>query len=339
VDLLQPLVVDGRFVNPELARRSVRGAEAGEKPGFKAFWKWHRERAKLPKTFHVERVEASPARLPPAPERGVRATWVGHSSVVLQIDGRTYLTDPVWSARIGGVVKRLTPPGVAWDALPPIDGVLQSHNHYDHLDAGTVERLPRDTPVYCTTGVGEWYRKRRFREVVERSWWETARAGGDTITCVPAQHFSGRTIWDRDRTLWGGWVVEGSKGTRVYFAGDTGWCSAFAQVGERFGRFDLALIPVGAYAPRWFMAPVHVDPPEAGRAFLDARADALLPIHWGTFRLADEGIDEPPRVLRQWWDEQGLARERLLVPRLGESFEIGTSAPDVGAASATLQPQ
>jgi L-ascorbate metabolism protein UlaG (beta-lactamase superfamily) len=129
-------------------------------------------------------------------------------------------------------------------------------------------------------------------------------------------------LWDRDRTLWGGWMLEGPRGSTVYFAGDSGWCEAFAQIGDAFPRIDLALIPIGAYLPRWFMAPVHVDPAEAGEAFLATGAKRMMPVHWGTFRLADEAVDEPPRVLRAWWDEKKLDPARLHVPELGGTLSL-----------------
>jgi len=337
-DRMQPLVVNGRFVNPGFLGSAARGpmpeegaaAEAGdvaqERGGFRTFLKWQRERRakrKLePKTLDVPRVEPTPtAPLPAAPSSGIQLTWVGHSTVVLQLDGKCYLTDPVWSTRIGGVVKRKTAPGIPMSALPRVDAVLQSHNHYDHLDARTLARLPKDTPVFCTTGVGAWFRKRRFTRVTERSWWEAGRLDDHDVTCVPAQHFSGRTLWDRDRTLWGGWVVQGPRSS-AYFAGDSGYCAAFAQVGEQFPRLDLAMMPIGAYEPRWFMSPVHVDPAEGGQAFLDTGARAMLPIHWGTFRLADETVDEPPRVLRAWWEERKLDPARLLLPKMGETIRV-----------------
>ena len=315
VERMQPLLVKGRFVNLGAPRRQA--GEDGESE-LRRFLKWRRERRALPRLpFHVpQAMQQGP--LPPAPEAGIAATWVGHASVILQLDGRTYLCDPVWSDRVGAVVKRLTPPGVPWDALPPVDGLVVSHNHYDHLDAPTVARLPKGTPVFCPTGVAPWFRRRGFRRVHERSWWEAAEVDGHRLTLVPAQHFSGRTLWDRDRSLWGGWVVEGHRGSTAYFAGDSGYFKGFRQIGEAFPRIDLAMIPVGAYTPRWFMSPVHVDPPEAGQAFLDVGARWMLPIHWGAFRLADEGIDDPPKVLRAWWAEKGLDPERLRVPALGE---------------------
>lgn len=309
-----PEKVKGRFVNP--AARDL------ESPGFKEMMRWRRERKELPKAPppRVERAEA-PAKLAPSPEKGYRASWSGHSSVVLQLDGLTYLTDPVWSERVGGVVKRLTPPGLPWKSLPHVDALLISHNHYDHLDAGTIARLPKTTSVHCPTGVGAWFERRGFRDVRELSWWDSVTLGDHRVTFLPAQHFSGRKPWDRDQTLWGGFVVEGSRGTTAYYAGDTGYWDKLSQVGEAFPHIDLAMIPIGAYQPRWFMSTVHVDPPEAGKLFLELNAKALLPVHWGTFRLADEPIDEPPRALCAWWKEQDLSDESLLIPKLGESFE------------------
>lgn len=295
----------------------------GETPTWRDMREWRKNRPPHPKTVDIPRSPSTPA-LAPAPSAGIAATWIGHSSIVLQIDGLTLLCDPVWSHRLvsGLVYPRYTPPGVAWSALPRIDAVLISHNHYDHLDAPTMQRIPRETPVFCGTNVGPWFAARGFRRVTQLGWWDAAPLGRHKVTFVPAQHFSARTAFDRDRTLWGGFVVEGSEGHVAYFAGDSGYWDGFRMIGDAFPRIDLAMIPIGAYTPRWFMAPVHVDPPEAGRAFEDTRARAMLPIHWGAFRLADETVDEPPRVLQAWWKERGLDSAKLQVPPLGGTVTI-----------------
>ena len=321
--MLQPLREKGKFVNPGRPAVQWTPGEEGSEITWRDFWNWRRTRPEHPKTWDVPqapRVE----RLPAAPASGIAATWIGHSSVLLQLDGKTLLCDPVWSRRlVGGLaVSRMTPPGQAWEALPRVDALLVSHNHYDHLDAPTVKRLPRETPVFCGTSVGRWFARRGFSRVTELTWWERAKLDGHVVSFVPAQHFSGRMLHDRDRTLWGGFVVEGSDGSVAYFAGDSGYFEGFREVGDAFPRIDLALIPVGAYEPRWFMAPVHTDPAEAGQAFLDCRARRMMPIHWGTFRLADEAIDAPPRVLRAWWGEKGLDPGKLVVPALGERIDL-----------------
>ena len=327
VGRLQPQRVDGRFVNPLAPRRVVPEAEGEHASDFRAFWSWRRNRKPHPRTFDVPRV-ATPTPPGPPPAEGIAVTWNGHSSTLVQMDGKSILIDPVWSNRIGGVVKRLTAPGLPWEMLPPIDALVLSHNHYDHLDASTITRLPRSTPVHCTIGVGAWFRRRGFTRVTERSWWEATDWDGFRFTCVPAQHFSGRSLWDRDRTLWGGWVIEGERGSKVYYAGDSGYFPGFAQIGDAFPGLDLAMIPVGAYLPRWFMAPVHVDPPEGGQAFLDVGARVMMPVHWGAFRLADESIDEPPRALRAWWQERGLDPARLHVPTLGATHRLALAASE-----------
>lgn len=313
---LQAELVDGRYVNPALRDMP--------EPGLREFLRWRHERRGVPKAHWRDEIPQAPVRAPlgDPPAAGIAATWVGHSSVVLQLDGRTYLCDPVWSERIGhGTVKRLTPPGVPWDLLPRADAILLSHNHYDHLDVPTLKRLPRETPVFCPMGVGKLVRALRFRSVTELTWWQAAPAGDHRLTLVPAQHFSGRGAFDRNKSLWGGFVVQGGSSS-AYFVGDSGYFPGFRQIGAAFPALDLVMMPSGAYEPRWFMSPVHVDPAEAGQAFLDTGGRVMMPIHWGTFRLADETIDEPPRALRAWWDAQKLDPDRLAVPRLGGTTRV-----------------
>ena len=249
----------------------------------------------------------------------VSVTWVGHSSFLIQLGAANILTDPVWSERASPVQwagpKRLSPPGFSIDRLPPIDVVLQSHNHYDHLDDGTVRHLARahpDARWVAPLGVGSFLKDRGAREVSEHDWWDGVDIQGVHLDCAPAQHFSGRGFRDRNRSLWCGWALRDGV-TRIYFCGDSGYHSGFADIGQRLGPFDLALMPVGAYEPRWFMKPVHMNPEEAITAYRDLhrahgseRRGVFVPMHWGTFRLTDEPIEEPPALALEYWRQAGL---------------------------------
>jgi L-ascorbate metabolism protein UlaG (beta-lactamase superfamily) len=251
-------------------------------------------------------------------------TWVGHATYVVQIGGLTILTDPVWARKIPGTRPRLTPPGVAWADLPLIDAVVISHNHYDHLDAPTVRRLPRSTPVLVPAGLRSWFTRRGFRHVIELDWWESTWVGGVRFDFVPAHHWSRRTVWDTCRTLWGGWVIASDDQT-IYFAGDTGYGERFAQIGARYpGGIDLALMPVGAFEPRWFMEAVHVDPAQAVRACQDVGARRMATMHWGTFVLSGESLLAPVEEARAAWAEAGRDRADLWDLAVGESRVLTT---------------
>jgi N-acyl-phosphatidylethanolamine-hydrolysing phospholipase D len=305
--------------------------------------RWQAERRRNPRVpdpppGHFPRVTPSFAT-PRARRDLITATWVGHSTVLLQVGGLNVLTDPVWSKRASPLwfvgPRRLTPPAVDFDALPPIDVVLQSHNHYDHLDSRTVRRIARRFPGatwYAPLGLPSTLRRWGVRNVVERDWWQTAehRRSGDaaepaTIGCAPAQHFSARGLRDRNRTLWCGWTIAAA-GRRVLFAGDTGLHPEFPDIAERYGPFDLVLLPIGAYEPRWFMRRVHMNPEDALEAYralrgpyADVPSPALLAVHWGTFRLTDEPADEPPARMRALWRAAGLPDDRLWVLAHGET--------------------
>jgi L-ascorbate metabolism protein UlaG (beta-lactamase superfamily) len=231
-------------------------------------------------------------------------TWIGHSTVLVQLDGVAFLTDPTWAGRSGPFsgrigVRRYTPPGVGFDALPRIDFVLISHDHYDHLDEATVRRLARKfDPVFVVPlGIKAWLADRGIRNAVELNWGESVTIAGLRVVCTPAQHGSGRTLADQGRRLWSSWAVLGSK--RFYFAGDTGYSAHFEQIGEALGPFDLAAMPIGSYTPQHHARPVHISPEEALQASLDLRASKLLGIHWGTFDLGREPYDEPPRRIAE----------------------------------------
>jgi len=257
-----------------------------------------------------------------------RVTWIGHSTFLLQVGGLNILTDPVWGERASPVSwagpKRLVPPGLALGALPPIDVVLQSHDHYDHFCDPTVRALARRHPEahwLAPVGVGAQLRARGVARITECDWHDTVDLGGATATCVPARHFSGRSVTNRDHSLWCGWTLATPE-VRVFFVGDTGRHPEFNDIGRRYGPFDVVLMPIGAYDPRWFMRPVHLDPEEAVEVFAESADPAravMVAMHWGTFVLTDEPVDEPPARARAAWRARGFADERLWIMAPGES--------------------
>ena len=252
---------------------------------------------------------------------GSRATLVNHSTVLLQQRGFNILTDPIWSERASPLSwigpPRRRKPGVSWDDLPPIDAALLSHNHYDHLDLPTLRRLAGrgQSQFIVPTGVSSLLRSQNIGPVHELNWGESLSLPGFTIHSVPALHFSSRGIFDRNMTLWCGYVIECQE-RLVYFAGDTGFGRHFAQIREKFGSPHLALLPIGAYEPRWFMAPVHMAPGDAIKAHEILAAKTSIAIHHGTFQLADDGLDTPKRQLLS------SAPESFLVLNNGEFTEI-----------------
>ncbi|MFJ3711684.1 MBL fold metallo-hydrolase [Streptomyces sp. NBC_01387] len=283
-------------------------------PGVRAMARLAREGAARPRPEGLRDIPLlpyAPAPLPETDTTTVAVTWAGHASWVVRIGGLTVLTDPVWSRRILGTPARVTPVGVRWADLPRIDAVVISHNHYDHLDAPTLKRLPRDTPLFVPAGLGRWCRRRRFTRVTELDWWEAAETGGVRLDFVPAHHWSKRTLTDTCRSLWGGWVLSDQQGQRVYFAGDTGYGRWFKEIGRRHPGIDLALLPIGAYDPRWMLGPVHTDPEEAVAACEDLGARRMAPMHWGTFLLSAEPVLEPLTRVRAAWQLAGRPRDEL----------------------------
>jgi len=265
---------------------------------------------------------------------GVGVTWLGHSTVLLEFQGLTVLTDPILSEHAAPLplprLRRWVPAPVGVAGLPHVDLVLVSHNHYDHLDRPTVRALARRFPeaIWCTPlGNGALLRRFGARLVHEMDWWEEMELTGGRVTCTPAQHFSARGLHDRDRALWSGFALRIS-GRSAWFAGDSGYFGGFREIGERVGPFDLALVPTGAYDPRWFMRPVHMDPTEGVQAVLDVAARGLprlVPIHWGTFKLTDEPMDEPPRLTREAWSAAGLPVDHLWLLAHGETRVLAAS--------------
>ena len=303
---------------------------------FKDFLRWRIDRWRSPRVPDPDPALLSRATpqyfVPRAAADLVTITWVGHSTFLIQIGGLNVLTDPIWSAHaspIPGVgPKRLVAAAVRFQDLPQIDVVLQSHDHYDHLDDRTVCRLEATNPGarwIVPRGLRPFLKHRGILEVRELDWWQEITIDGVTLGCTPAQHFSGRTPWGRNRTLWCGWSVAAS-GRRLFFAGDTGFHPDFAKIAERFGPFDVALLPIGAYDPRWFMRPVHMDPEEAVQAARDLGSPCFVPMHWGTFLLTDEPLGEPPERARAAWRAAGLPDDRFWQLAFGETRTLGNGA-------------
>lgn len=255
-----------------------------------------------------------------------RLTWIGHSSLLGTLGGASFLVDPVFSQRVGWVYRRHGLPALTAEELPPLTAVLCTHNHYDHLDRPSLDAIPSHVPVVVPRGLESWVKSREKQAVVELQWWQSTVIGDLTLTLVPARHWSRRGIGDTNQSLWGGFVITGSDGS-VYAAGDSAYFPGFAEIGHRFPGLLAAALPIGAYDPQWFMGYNHLNPEEAGRAFLDTGARTMVPIHWGAFQLTDEPISEPAGRLEAWWAGEGPADgRRLAIPAVGETVVLENRA-------------
>ncbi|AZU61880.1 MBL fold metallo-hydrolase [Neobacillus mesonae] len=248
-------------------------------------------------------------------------TWIGHSTFFIQMNGLNILTDPVWAKRMG-YEKRSTEPGIAMDDMPEIDVVVISHGHYDHLDFPTLKRLKGNPHFFVPAGLKRPLIRRGYRNVTEMNWWDSIEHQGITIHFVPAQHWTRRTLTDINTSHWGGFIFQSWKET-YYFVGDTGYFPGFQQIAERF-NIDTVFMPIGAYEPEWFMAPAHISPEDSVKAFIELEAKYFVPMHYGTYRLADDTGPEALERLHLAWKKHGLPEEQLKVLLIGGTiFEGG----------------
>jgi N-acyl-phosphatidylethanolamine-hydrolysing phospholipase D len=299
-------------------------------------WQWQRFTQGLPKPppngyqFPLEKPDVAWLQ---ANRSAGSATWIGHATMLLQLRGLNILTDPVFSQRAAPTQfagpKRKVAPALSFEQLPHIDVVLISHNHYDHLDLASVlqlNRQPGGAPLFLVPlGIKRWMADIGISHVQELDWWQQTMVSGMAFHFVPVQHWSARSLTDRNKTLWGGWVGRataqpdgGAAAYAFFFAGDTGYSKDFADIGEAFGGVDLALIPIGAYAPRWFMKNHHANPADSVKIHQDVKAKLSLAIHWGTFELTDEPLDEPPQQLAHALQHAHVPKEQFRVLRHGQ---------------------
>ncbi len=296
-------------------------------------WKWEQLRHGVPDPppggWRIPHVKADAAALRTNTSRPT-VTWIGHAAFLVQLDGQNILIDAHFSERASPVQfagpRRIVPLPIDIPELPRIDVVLTSHNHYDHLDLATVRRLAAQasgSPLFLVPlGLKGWFNEQGIENVEEIGWWQARGLGRVRYTLVPVQHWSKRTLQDTNQSLWGGWVIEGG-GLKLVHTGDLGYSRDARDIGDRLGPFDLAFIPIGSYAPRWFMKTMHIDVPEALQVRADLRAARAVGMHWGTFeKLTDEPLDEPPQELARLRREAGLVPEQFDVMKVGETRSI-----------------
>ena len=280
-----------------------------------------------PRTRWPARVD-DPSRRPPDLDGAAAVvTFIGHSTFLIQTTAGNILTDPMYSQRAGPLnllgPRRVRQPAVPFDSLPLISTVLLSHNHYDHCDLRTLRMLAKrfQPTVVTPVGNGALARSTGIHQVEELDWWQEAKTSAFPIVLTPAQHFSARTPFDRNRALWGGFMLQAG-GRRIYFAGDTAYAGFFRDVGARLGPIDLALLPIGAYEPRWFMRSIHMNPAEAVQAHVDLEASESVAMHFGTFQMTTEGIDEPVRALEDARRAKNVPPSRFRTLGFGESLRL-----------------
>lgn len=273
----------------------------------------------------------NPADVATPPAAGWRVVWLGHASFLLQGCGVSLLIDPVFSNHCAPLplpsLRRKLPPPCELADLPSIDAVLLTHSHYDHLDLPTLRKLGFSTRLFVPEGHGTWLHRKGFLDVTEVRWHESLLPfPALRITATPAQHFTARSLHDRDQSHWCGWRIDSPHGS-LWHAGDSGYCPAFREIGERHGPVDFGMIPIGAYQPRHIMRPMHMNPEEAVQVFLETGCRRAVGMHWGAFRLTDEPMGEPPLLLERALREKEIPAARFTAGVVGEVIEV--SEPSV----------
>lgn len=308
-------------------RKKFKNQEPLSNHGFRDFLTWIQTREKGNWEGYTE-IHRGPAP-PPVVDNGLsRITFINHATFLIQMNGVNILTDPIWSRRASPVnfagPKRVHPPGIAFEDLPKIDFVVVSHNHYDHLDIATLKRLyeQHNPKIFVTLGNQRLLEKAGIKTAEEFDWWqETCLRTGLKLTCVPARHFSARGIFDHKKTLWAGFVFETEAGA-IYFAGDTGFGIHFRQISERFSDIRAALLPISPTLPRWFVSAVHLSAEDALKAGQILNAETIIPMHYGTFPLGDDGQHEPLEMLRQAISSLKMDGSMVRALRIGQSTHI-----------------
>lgn len=264
-------------------------------------------------------------------------TWVGHSTFLIQIDGITILTDPIFG-NASFLFKRIFPPGISLESLTSVDYILLSHNHRDHMDAQTLLHLRSHNPhVLVPEGDKSWFIRREFRLVKEKGWWESFKVmhAGEplTFTFLPAHHWSQRSLFDRNKSLWGSWMIQ-YKNYTIYFAGDTAYASHFSKIKDQFPEIDVALMPIGPCEPHELMKAAHLNAQQAGQAFLELNAKNFIPMHWGTFYFGADSFSYPCEQLLAWWQNKAIPRSKLHILKIGQQWSL---QKEVEASPSTVQ--
>ena len=298
--------------------------ESKSEKSFKDFLKWRfqSKRQEWPEWVDIKQQKVPNQRI----TKGLGVTFINHATTLIQIDGVNILTDPLYSNRTSPVSfagpKRVKLPGVKFTDLPKIDIILISHNHYDSFDVKTLERLiKRDNPKILFGLGNSYYLKKKYRQnTVELDWQDEFKFKDLTFTFLPTKHWAKRGFFDTNKSLWGSFAIIGSK--RVYFAGDTGYSNHFKNIQKQFGYFDLSLIPIGAYEPRWFMKNAHINPEESVKAHLELKSKQSIGIHFGTFQLTNEKIDDPVKDLATALKRNQVDSSNFIAPKQGYSYFI-----------------